>query len=241
MTGLSGKTAWVIGGGSGLGAASARELAALGARVVLSGRRLDALQRTLAQIGGTGECRPLDVANVDGIESLATTIKPDVLVYSSGTNTPQRSMAEISRDSWSTIVNVNLDGAFHAARSVLPPMRERGEGTIVFISSWAGWRLEPIAGAAYSTTKRALLALTEAINVEEGPSGIRVSCVCPAEVNTDVLNTRPVPPTAEARAKMLQADDIGHLVGFIASAPARMCFNEVVVSPTTNNFYRRNA
>src|SRR5690606_2701252 len=132
-----------------------------------------------------------------------------ILIYSSGTNVAQRSLGTISREGWNTVVNVNLNGAFNAVHSVLPCMRARGGGLVVIISSWAGWRLEPVAGAAYSTTKRGLLALSEVINIEEGPNGIRSTCLCPAEVDTEVLNTRPVPPTAEARARMLQPADIG--------------------------------
>lgn len=241
MMSLVGKTAWVIGGGSGLGAAAALELARQGAHVALSGRRADALHTTRAAImaaGGSAACHPLDVEDVAAIEATAAQVgAADILVYTSGTNITRRTLAEVSKADWSTVVNVNLNGAFNAIRTVLPGMRGKRDGVVMIISSWIGWRLEPVAGAAYSTTKRGLLALSEVINVEEGRNGIRASCICPAEVDTDVLNTRPMPPTAEARSKMLQAADIGSVVGFIASAPARMCVNEIVISPTINNFY----
>ncbi len=240
---LAGRTAWVIGGGSGLGAAAALALAAEGAHVVVSGRRAEALNATAARIaaqgGGSATCRPLDVTAPGAVVAAAAAIGPvDILVYSSGTNVRRRALRDIDPEGWHSVVDVNLNGAFAAAHAVLPAMRARGDGVIMMISSWAGWRLEPVAGAAYSATKRALLAFTEAINVEEGPHGVRASCICPAEVDTEVLDTRPVPPSAEARAQMLQAADIGALVGFIATAPARMCVNEVVVSPTANSFYR---
>ena len=245
MSELAGKKAWVIGGGSGLGAAAAVDLAAKGADVVVSGRRVDALENTRQRIldaGGKADILPLDVEDAAAIERAAETIGVvDILVYTSGTNVTRRSFAEVSKAGWNSVVNVNLNGAFNAVHSVLPGMRAKRDGVIVLISSWAGWRLEPVAGAAYSATKRAMMALNEVINVEEGPSGIRSSCICPAEVDTEVLNTRPVPPTAEARAKMLHADDVGRLIGFIAASPSRMCFNEIVVSPVVNNFYRPKA
>lgn len=239
---LEGKTAWVIGGGSGLGAAAAIELAAKGASIALSGRRPLALESTrevIEAVNGSATCYPLDVEDPDAIErGYAEIGTVDILIYTSGTNVTRRSFAEISKAGWANVINVNLNGAFNAVHTVLPGMRLKRDGLIVIISSWAGWRLEAVAGAAYSTTKRGLLALTEVINVEEGRNGIRASCVCPAEVDTAVLDTRPVPPTAEARLQMLQASDIGSVIGFIAAAPARMCLNEIVVSPTVNNFYR---
>lgn len=97
--------------------------------------------------------------------------------------------------------------------------------------------MEPVAGAAYSATKHALPALCETINIEEGPNGIRATCLMPAEANTEVLDTRANPPSTEARAKMLRAADIGQIIGYVASAPSGVCFNQIVMSPLRNNFY----
>lgn len=238
---LSGKTAWILGGGSGLGAAAAEDLAAQGARVVISGRRVDVLDRTVKRIVGTGgnaSAIPVDVLDGSQIEVAAATIGPvDILVYSSGTNVPRRRLVELDGGDWDRIVDVNLNGALHCVQAVLPGMRERGFGTVVVISSWAGWRMEPVAGVAYSATKHALPALCETINIEEGPNGIRATCLMPAEANTEVLDTRANPPSAEAREKMLRAADIGEIIGYVASAPAGVCFNQIVMSPVRNNFY----
>ncbi len=241
---LVGQTAWILGGGSGLGAASAEALAARGARVVMSGRRQDALARVaerIAAAGGRAETCPLDVTDRPALDAAAQSIGTvDILVYSSGTNVPERALEKLSGDNWEKIVAVNLSGALHCVQAVLPGMRAKGAGTVVVISSWAGWRMEPVAGASYSATKHALPALCETINIEEGPSGIRATCLMPAEAATDVLDTRPNPPSQEARAKMLQASDIGDTVAFIASAPARMCVNQLVMSPLNNSFYARS-
>lgn len=238
---LSGKTAWILGGGSGLGAAAAENLAAQGANVVISGRRVDVLDRTVKRIsdtGGEASAIALDVLEKDQIKTAAEKIGAvDILVYSSGTNVPRRRLAELDGNDWDRIVDVNLNGALHSIQTILSGMRQRGTGTIVVISSWAGWRMEPVAGAAYSATKHALPALCEAINIEEGPNGIRATCLMPAEANTEVLDTRANPPSAEARAKMLRAADIGDIIGYIASAPAGVCFNQIVMSPVRNNFY----
>lgn len=238
--GLAGKTAWIIGGGSGLGAAAAIALAARGASVVVSGRRIEALEQTCAIIAagkGTARSEPLDVTDPAMIAQLAARIGPDILIYSAGTNVARRALSELSGSNWANIVDVNLNGAFLAVQSVLPGMRQRRDGVIMTIASWAGWRHEPIAGAAYSTTKHAMLALTETINIEEGPNGVRATCLCPAETDTEVLDTRPVPPTAAARARMLKPADLGAVVGFIATMPPHVCVNQIVVSPTVNRFY----
>jgi NADP-dependent 3-hydroxy acid dehydrogenase YdfG len=238
---LAGKTAWVIGGGSGLGAAAAIALAAQGASVVVSGRRVEALDRTCARItaeNGVARAELLDVTQPDAIAQSAARIgQIDILVYSSGTNVAQRALRDLSAASWTSIIDVNLNGAFQAIQSVLPGMRQRGSGTIMTIASWVGWRLEPIAGAAYSTSKHAMLALTETINIEEGPNGIRATCLCPAEADTEVLDTRPVPPHAATRARMLKAADLGAVIGFIAALPPHVCVNQIVLSPTVNRFY----
>ncbi|WP_417721997.1 SDR family oxidoreductase [Salipiger sp.] len=238
---LKGKTAWIIGGGSGLGAASAAALAAGGAHVCLSGRRRDALETVadrIARAGGSAKVQVLDVANRDAVTATASAVGGvDILVYSAGTNVPTRALETLDGDDWERIVSINLSGALHCVQAVLPGMRARNSGTVVVISSWAGWRMEPVAGVSYSATKHALPALCETINIEEGQRGIRATCLMPAEAATDVLDTRPNPPSAEARARMLQASDIGDAVAFVASAPARVCMNQIVMSPLHNNFY----
>lgn len=240
---LKEKRAWIIGAGSGIGAAAARALAGDGAATVLSGRRAEALAHTAAQIegaGGRAQQEPLDVADAAACNRLAANIgSVDVLVMSAGTNVKRRSLRELSTADWTAVTGTNLGGAFNVVQAVLPGMRERGGGLIIIVSSWIGWRHEPVAGVSYSASKRALGALTETINAEEGASGIRATCLCPAETDTEVLDTRPMPPSAEVRALMLKADDVGRVVAFLASCPPHMCVNEVVVSPAANRFYRQ--
>lgn len=239
---LLNKRCWMSGAGSGIGAAAARALAAKGAEVVLSGRRREALERTLAQIeaqGGRAILAPLDVSDAAACARVAESHGPfDIVVASAGTNVPKRRLAELTADSWQKVVDTNLSGALHLVRTALPGMRERGGGLVVLVSSWIGWRLEPVAGAAYSASKRALGALAEIVNVEEGPHGIRATHFCPAETDTEVLDSRPVPPPPEERARMLRADDLGGLIAYIAACPPHLCINELVVSPVANRFYR---
>lgn len=243
--GLQGQRCWITGGGSGIGAAAARSLAAAGAEVVVSGRRREALERTAGEIerlGGRCQIAPLDVADAAACDAVMTAQGPfDIVVASAGLNVKQRRLEDIVAADWQQVIDVNLSGAFNVVRTALPGMRSKGGGLVVVISSWIGWRLEPVGGAAYAASKRALGALTEIINVEEGPNGIRATHLCPAEANTEVLDSRPVPPPPEVRAKMLAPDDIGRVIAFLANCPPSVCINELVLSPVTNRFYQPGA
>ncbi|MFH1517812.1 MAG: SDR family NAD(P)-dependent oxidoreductase, partial [Pseudomonadota bacterium] len=115
-------------------------------------------------------------------------------------------------------------------------MRKQRDGLIINISSWAGRYPSMVTGPAYNTTKRAVIALSESINAEECGNGIRATSLLPGEVATPILEKRPVPPPREERDKMLQAEDLGRTILFLASLPPRACVNELIISPTANRF-----
>ena len=237
---LKGKTAWITGGGSGIGLAGGIELAKAGAHVVISGRNHETLAAAEKQLkaAGSGEAIALDVANKQAVAKAAERIgRVDILVNSAGVNSPRRNLRSVSLESWDDIVAINLSGMFYCIHAVLPGMRERKDGQIINVSSWAGRYASTLTGAGYNATKHAVIALTESINMEEGVNGIRATSVLPGEVATPILEKRPVPPTPEVRAKMLQAEDLGKTILFIASLPPRACINEVIISPTHNRFY----
>lgn len=242
---LTGKVAWVTGAGSGIGEAGAVALAQAGASVVLSGRRQGELERVAARIAKTGakaEVAALDVA--DGLAAkrvgagiVARHGRCDILVNSAGINVPKRFLGDTTIEDWNTVVRANLDGTFHCIFAVLPTMRARRDGVIVNVASWAGWQTLAFSGAAYNASKRAVVGLTEALNMEQAINGIRATALCPAEVSTPILEKRPVPPSAAERAKMLQPEDLGAAIRFIAELPPRACVNELVISPTWNRIY----
>jgi NADP-dependent 3-hydroxy acid dehydrogenase YdfG len=116
-------------------------------------------------------------------------------------------------------------------------MRAQKGGLIVNVSSWAGLYASKLTGPAYNATKRAVLALTESINMEECQHGIRATALLPGEVATPILDKRPTPPSAELREQMVQAQDMGQTLLFLAQLPARACINELIISPTHNRFY----
>jgi NADP-dependent 3-hydroxy acid dehydrogenase YdfG len=235
-----GKVAWITGGGSGIGLAGAIELARAGAHVVISGRNRDTLAAAERQVKAAGSCEAiaLDVSNKNAVREAAERIgRVDILVNSAGINDPKRNFFNVSTDAWDRIVGINLSGMFYCVHAVLPGMRSRKDGVIINVSSWAGRYASTLTGPAYNATKHAVVALTESINMEEGINGIRATSVLPGEVATPILEKRPVPPTPEVRAKMLQAEDLGKTILFIASLPARACVNEIIISPTHNRFY----
>ena len=237
---LKGKTAWITGGGSGIGLAGGLELARGGAHVVISGRSHDTLAAAEKAMKAVGSCEAiaLDVGNKQAVAKAAERIgRVDILVNSAGINDPKRNFFNVSTEAWDRIVAINLSGMFYCVHAVLPGMRSRKDGLIINVSSWAGRYPSTLTGPAYNATKHAVVALTESINMEEGLHGIRATAVLPGEVATPILEKRPVPPTPEVRAKMLQAEDLGRTIAFIASLPARACINEVIISPTHNRFY----
>ena len=242
MTKLNGQTAWITGGGTGIGAAGAQALAASGAAVVLSGRRAEPLEAVAEEIrsaGGQASVVPLDTADADAVRAAAEAIGPvDILVASAGLNVPDRSMSRVTDEGWDKVVGVNLNGMFYTARAVLPGMRAKGGGTLILISSWAGRYATRLTGAAYNASKRAVIALNESINDEEGGNGIRSTVIMPGEVATDILKTRPSPPSQAEMDRMLSAEDLGDTIRFVAEMPARACLNEILISPTWNRFYQ---
>ncbi len=237
---LKDKVAWITGGGSGIGLAGGIELARAGAHVVISGRSAETLKKAEKEIkaAGSAQAIPLDVSSKDDVARVAAQIgRVDILVNSAGVNSPRRNFRNVSLESWDEIVAINLSGMFYCVHAVLPGMRGRKDGLIINVSSWAGRYASTLTGPGYNATKHAVVALTESINMEECANGIRATSVLPGEVATPILEKRPVPPTAEVRARMLQAEDLGKTLLFVASLPARACVNEILISPTWNRFY----
>jgi NADP-dependent 3-hydroxy acid dehydrogenase YdfG len=236
------RVAWVTGGGSGIGQAGAEALAADGFIVMISGRRGDALDAVVAKIasgGGTAEAIALDVAKATDVTEAAQKIlarhgRIDLLVNSAGINVPKRSWADMEIEGWDKLVEINLNGVLYCMRAVLPAMRAQKDGIIINVASWAGRYVSKIAGPAYATTKHAVLALTHSFNMEECVNGLRACCLMPGEVATPILKLRPVVPSEQEQARMLQAEDLGRTIAFVASMPARVCINEILISPTWN-------
>jgi NADP-dependent 3-hydroxy acid dehydrogenase YdfG len=134
--------------------------------------------------------------------------------------------------SFQSIVDTNLTAVATVTDAALPALRKTG-GTVVVISSYAGWSFQPGAGVAYSASKTALGSLTRTLNQQEAPHGLRATHLCPGDVATDFLEQRPSVPDAAARAVMLTPEDIGRTVAFVLDAPAHVRIDELVISPVS--------
>ena len=238
---LCGKSAIVTGGGSGIGQGIALGLAAEGVNVVVTGRRVDALQSTvdLAEtLSGTVEPYSTDVVDRDQSALIEHVVEQhgrlDILVNNAGTNITNRALKDLSLDDWHETINTNLNGAFHMIHAALPQMRLQQDGLIVQITSIAGKRtLANLSGAAYCASKFAQQSLGSAINVEEHENGIRCTNIAPGEVVTPILDKRPQPPSQERRSLMLTPADVAAAVVMVAKLPKVAHVTEIVMSGKT--------
>ncbi len=240
---LQGKVALVTGGGTGIGQAVAYALADEGCRVVITGRRAEKLEETVQAYTGKNPilAKALDVADRDAVKQVfdwaAGELGPiDFLINSAGVNVPKRGIANLEPADWDTLLQVNATGAYNCIISVLPAMRERKDGLIVNISSIAGKRAGVLGGVAYNASKFAMTALGTTVGVEEADNGIRVTNIYPGEVATPILENRPVPVTAEHRARILQAEDVAAAVLMVVKLPPRANVPELVIKPTTQPY-----
>lgn len=239
---LTGKIAWITGGGSGIGEAGALALAEAGATVIVSGRDDTKLGGVVAKIdagGNKAEALALDITNRAEVARAGDALIArhgaiHILVNSAGVNLPNRRWKNLTGDAFDRIVATNLNGTFYAIEAVLPKMREQRDGCIVNVASWAGRYHAYLTGPAYNASKFAVVELTMALNDDEGPNGIRACALCPGEVATPLIAKRAVPPPPEDVARMLKPEDLGRAIRFVAEAPPHVAINELVISPAYN-------
>jgi len=242
---LDGKVAWITGAGTGIGKAAAIALAGEGAIVVLSGRRRQPLVQLAAKLksrGATALVRAGDVTRAKSAQSTVDAIvakyrRLDILVNNAGVNIPKRNWRDLTPDGADAVLQTNLSGAFYCVLAALPVMREQRDGVLIHVSSWAGRFVGPLTGPAYIASKHGLVAMSHSINCEECINGIRSTAICPGEVATPILDKRPVPVTKAQRSRMLQPEDLGDFIRYVACLPRHMCVNEILVSPTLNRNY----
>ncbi len=245
MPDLRDEVAWITGAGSGIGEAAARALSADGAIVVLTGRREEPLETVAAAIragGGTAYVQTGDLTDIENVQRIVGWIRQrlgrlDILINNAGLNIAARAWSQLTPGDVDRVIGANLSSAFYCVTAVLPIMRAQKDGLLIHTSSWAGRYPMLVSGPAYSAAKHGVIAMSQMLNMEECINGIRSCVVCPAEVATPILDKRPVPPSAEDRARMLQPEDLGSLIRYIAGLPPHVCLNEVVISPTWNRAY----
>lgn len=230
----------VTGAGSGVGRAVVLKFAAEGWRVALLGRRPEALAETIKVAPASARKNlaafACDIGDPAAVEKTIAAISArfgqvDAFVNAAGTNTPRRSWSELSLEGYQELMAGNLHGVFYCVRTLLPVMRARRTGTFVFINSEAGLKASPKAGVAYVASKFGLTGLAQSLNAEERPNGLRACSIFPGDIDTDLLNKRPVPPPPEARAKMMRPEDVAACVWLAVTLPQRAVIEELLVRP----------
>ena len=231
---LDGQVAVITGGGRGIGAAVASQLASLGASTVICGRTLSALRQTaeaIVQDGGQCEAVEADVCNLPSVEALARRVQStfgrvDVLVNNAGIGSFAAPLHQMEPGQWDSVLNTNLRGVYYCIRAFAPMMIQARGGHIVNISSLAGKNALP-NGAAYAASKWGLNGLTYSVAEELRGHNIRVAVVCPGSVDTELS-----PHTGKDPGKMLQPEDVAHVVAMLVTQAPQSFASEVLLRPT---------
>ncbi|WP_438482423.1 SDR family oxidoreductase [Oleiharenicola lentus] len=242
MSNLAQKVILVTGASSGIGEATARHLAAKGARVVLGARRTDRLEKLAAEIraaGGTVEIRALDVTSLADTQAFADfALKQfgqiDVIINNAGVM-PLSPLAELKVDEWNRMIDVNIRGVLHGIAAVLPHMTARKSGQVINVSSIGGHRVWPTC-AVYSGTKFAVRAISEGLRQET--ENIRVTIISPGVVESELADTITSAATKAAmddfRKVALTPDAIARSIAYAIEQPADVDVNEIIVRPVAS-------
>ena len=224
-----------------MGEAIALGLAREGAKVVVAGRRQAKLDDVAANGGENILTHTVDVANRESVKSLCAWVDEQfdqlhLSVNCAGANVPKRSMSELAPDDWDKLMNINATGAFNCMHYGLPLMRPHKTVLVINISSTSGKRAAPLGGVAYNASKFAMAALGTSATEDERENGIRITTIFPGEVDTPILDDRPVPPSPEHRAKILKPEDIAAITLAVAKLPALAHVPELVIKPIGQSF-----
>lgn len=231
---LKGQGVVVVGASSGMGFSTAAAFAREGARVVAAARRterLDALRKE-----GDVTTLACDVAKRKDVEAFAAGAlkalkKIDVLVYASGTNIPERTMAQLRPETWDEMIAVNLTGAFDVTRAFLPSIRASGGAHLIYISSIAGRTADNVSGPSYQAAKRGLAGLALGLRLEERKHGVRACVIYPGLCDTEILTRRPAPTPPDVLAQALRPEDVADAVLAVAKMHPRVAVTELEIVP----------
>ena len=230
---LEHKVALVTGGGTGIGEAIAKVFAREGAKVAVTGRRKDQLERVVREIGRTGKqalALPGSVTNeADVREAVAATVRTfgrlDVLVNNAGNLFHTAPLHETTDHIWDETFDVFMKGTFRFIRAAIPQMLQQGGGSILNISTIGGLKAVPIfEGHAYQAAKAGVIMLTKTVAVHYAKHNIRCNCICPAGVETPGVGDMLADPQAKAGfaafhplGRLGQPEDIAEPAVYFAS------------------------
>lgn len=231
------RTAVVTGASSGIGAATARALAASGYHVVAAARRIDRVEALAAEIGGTPvACDVTDAAQVAALAEAAGPVV-HVLVNNAGGAFGSDPVERADTDQWRAMYDVNVIGLMQVTRAILPLLRASGDGVIVNVGSTAG-RVAYEGGAGYTAAKHGTKVVTETLRLELVGEPVRISEVAPGMVRTDEFALVRFGGDREAAAKVyagvaepLVAEDVADAIAWVATRPSHVNIDELVIRP----------
>lgn len=231
------KTALITGASSGIGAATARRMAAAGARVILVARRTERLQALADELGNGAEAHAIDLRDRSAVEALAKRIElPDIVVNNAGIAYGREPLDETSIDDLDEVFDTNVKGVFYLTHQMIAPMRRRNSGHIIAVTSVAA--LYPYKGAgAYAPSKAAIHMFCKCLRNDLGGTRVRVSEIAPAMVqNTEFTSKRFAGDMNRVSATyqgldVLQAEDIAEAILFAAAAPERVNVDLMEIFP----------
>ena len=231
------KSAVVTGASSGIGAATARHLAAAGFHVFCAARRLDRVQALAAEIGGTAlRC---DVTSADDVTALAASVGPrlDVLVNNAGGAFGSSPVVEADPDDWRRMFEVNVIGLMQVTKALVPALVASGAGVILNVGSTAG-RIAYEGGAGYTAAKHGTQVVSETLRLELWDQPVRVCEIAPGMVRTDEFAlVRFAGDEAKAEAvydgvaEPLTADDVADAITWMVTRPSHVNIDELVIRP----------
>ncbi len=240
---IQGKVVVITGASSGLGEATARDLSAQGATVVLGARRADrikSLADDLTRRGGKALAVPTDVIHSEQVKKLVDRAvqayeRIDVMINNAGLM-PQSPLERLRIDEWDRMIDVNIKGVLYGIAAALPHMKQQKSGHIINVSSVAGHKVRA-GGAVYAATKHAVLALSEGLRQEVKPYNIRTTVISPGAVATELPNSISEPDVAEDFHKFYEAfaippDSFARAVAFAIGQPEDVDVNEILFRPT---------
>lgn len=238
--GLADKICIITGGGDGIGKGTAIMMAGEGAKLVLVGRtasKVEAVKKEIEDNGGTADAFGMNVADFDAVRRMTKAVldghgRIDVLINCAGHSSPHRKLLTTTPEEIHGVIDSNLVGTIFCTQAVIPSMVEAKTGTIINISSMAGVQPGLMGGMIYSAAKAAVINFTEFISGEFKNTGVRASVVIPGEVDTPILDNRPVPPSAEARMTMVTVDDAAEAITLIARLDGRTNIPTLIIKPT---------
>ena len=243
---LNNKVCLITGGGSGIGRATAIKMAEEGATIVVVGRTQSKIDETVSSIrknGGNASGYTTDVSDQKSVDTLVSTVirehsKIDLLLNNAGHSSKHRRLTTTTATEIQSVIDSNLIGTIYCSQAIVPHMIAAGEGTIINVASIAGLNPSNLGGMIYSAVKAAVINFTGFLNDDLKNTGIRASVVIPGEVDTPILDNRPIPPNVDARAKMVTAEDTAEAISMIARLPLRTNIPELQIRPT---FVRDNS